>query len=616
MRSPGSRIASDWRWRALACILLATALVVLGVDAAVVAAAMLATALGLALLSGGRIVRRALEVSRARAERRLESARARRGAALVDNAHDWLRKTQESLHSFVSSGIASGGAAKTAEDSMAMLGGIRESLDSTRESRKRYEGGHVPVVGGNAAAISERLGGSLKPYWWTPAHLLPGRLRGATTQTSMVLDEIRVLHNAEIERSVLLLTLTARAILVSLAPLLGSWTGADTPVVQTSAIADLVWGCAAATSLVTLLFGPMIVDLAMSDSSEGFALRRRLLRVEVPLSLAVLLLQPAWTVVVFATGWTNWWQRQTPHLAFDWRKLAIYVAAVVGLQSAGLALQSVGIEAGVVEVVAALAAIAVTGGSYGAMLPLTVATAIAVVVGDSTRSIRVAREARNELLGCSRQLSVTAATIDAAAPDVPLARNAATMARQGAKNLEREADLFGRRGVLARQVLADLFDQAIAQSTLVRLDTREYEDAAQVAKSAGESPPAYAAEPILGDLALVRVAQRRHAQALQRFLVVALNEASVHGTDGVRALAHCRGGFFTVTIGNLPRTAEADERSEGLQILERLASKLPDGRLVLPPGLQPARAVELPYDGDWWVVELECDVAILKFPFE
>jgi hypothetical protein len=605
----------NWQRRTVACILLAVVAVALGVDATVVAAAMLATALGMALLSGGQIVRRALEVSRVRAERRLDSARARRGLALV-HTHDWLRQAQESLRSFVSSEAAAGRAAEAAEDSVEMLGGVRESLDSTRESRNQYKGGHVPVVGGNAAAISERLGGSLKPYWWTPAHLVPGRLRGATTQTSMVIDEIRVLHNAEIERSVLLLTLAARAILVSLAPLLGGWTGADTPVVQTGAIADLVWAFAAITSLATMLFGPTIVDLAMSDSDDGFDLRRRLLKVEVPLSLAVLLLQPAWTVVVFATGWTNWWQRQTPHLAFDWRKLAVFVTVVVGLQSVGLALQSTGLEAGVVEVAAALVAIAVTGGSYGAMLPLTVATAIGVVVGDSTRSIRVAREARSELLSCSKQLSVTAATIDAAAPDVPLARNAATMARQGARNLEREADLFGRRGVLARQVLADLFDQAIAQSTLVRLDSREYEDAAQVAESTGNPPPAYVVEPILGDLVLARVAHRRHAQALQRFLVAALNEASVHGTDGVRVLAHRRDGFFTVTIGNLPRTVEAGKPSEGLAILERLASKFPHGRLPRPPGLQPAKAVELPYSGDWWVAELECDVTILEFPFE
>lgn len=599
---------------AYAC-LLAALLLALGVSATVVALLLLGLALTLTLVRGGRIVQRALEVSRVRAERRLEIARARRGEALA-RTHNWLRMVQEGLLAYARSSDAEPNASAAAESSAEMLEELHDSLDQTRSSRRQFKGGHVPVVGGNADAISRRLGGELKPYSWTPAHLIPGRIRGATTQTSMVIDEIRVLHNAEIERSVLLLTLVARAVLVLLAPALGGWTNADTPVLDTGPAADLVWLLAAAISLGTLLSGPRIVDLAMSDSDEGFDLRRRLLRIEVPVALALLILQPAWTVVVFVTGWTNWWQRQTPGLAFDWRKLSIFVAAVVGLQALGLTLQSVPVGPATVEVAVALLAIAVTGGSYGAMLPLTVATAIGVVVGDGARSIRIARAARTELLGCSRQLAVTAATIDAAVPEMPLARNAAALARRGAENLEREADLFGRRGVQARQVLIDLFDQAIVQSTLSRSDSRQYQLAAEAATAAGVPPPPYAMEPILGSLTLARVPQRRNAHVLQRFLVNALNEASTHGTEGVRILARRRDQRLLVTVGNLPKRTTTGAVSEGREILEHYATSLPLGHLTEPLGLRPSSAVETLLPGPWWVAEVECDIAVLEIPLE
>ena len=596
------------------CLVAAIALVV-GVPPSVVALALFGSLFGLTLFRGGRIVQRALEVSRARAERRLESAEARRGA-MVSRTHDWLRKVQNELEALAASSDASPVAVNAAEASVELLEGLRGSLDSTRTSRRQFKGGRVPIVGGNAEAISKRLGGELKPYSWTPAHLMPGRFRGAATQTSMVIDEIRVLHNAEIERSVLLLTLVARAVLVLLAPLLGNWTRADTPVVATGPLANLVWLLAAVVSLGTMLAGPRVVDTAMSDGEEASRFRHRLLWIETPVALLALLLQPAWTVAIFASGWTNWWQRQTPGLAFDWGKLTIFVVAVVGLQASGLALQSVPAGAAAVEIVVALLAIAITGASYGAMLPLTVATAIGVVVGDSARSIRVARVARAELLSCSRQLAVAAATIDATAPEMPLARNAASMARKGAENLEREADLFGRRGALARQVFADLFDQAVAQSTLNRPDSRQHLVASQAAAAAGDLPPPYAMEPILGSLVLARVRRRRDAHVLQRFLVNALNEASTHGTEGVRILARRRDDRLLVTVGNLPRSQSAGAVSEGRSVLEHYASNLPGGRLTEPWGLRPPEAVESPLSLSWWVAEAECDITVIEIPLE
>jgi len=602
----------QWVRNGCGCLFAALALL-FGVAASVVALASVGLVFGITLFRGGRIVRRALDVSRVRAERRLESAQARRGA-MVARTHDWLRKVQGTLRALASSADVDPTATEAAAAGAEVLQGLRDSLDSTRSARGQFKGGHVPIVGGNADAISKRLGGELKPYSWTPAHLIPGRLRGAATQTSMVIDEIRVLHNAEIERSVLLLTLVSRAVLILLAPMLGGWIIADTPVVDTGSIANLAWLLAALTSLGTMLAAARVVEKAMSDTEQGFRFRRRLLQIEVPVALAVLLLQPVWTVAIFAAGWTNWWQRQTPALAFDWRKLAIFAAAVSGLQAVGLSLQSVPPGPAAVEICATLLVMAVTGASYGAMLPLTVATAIGVVVGDSARSIRVARAARTELLSCSRQLATVAATIDAAAPELPLARNAASMARKGGENLEHEADLFGRRGVLAKQVLVDLFDQAIVQSTLNRPDSRQHRVASEAAAAAGDLPPPYAMEPILGGLVLAQVPQKRDAYVLQRFLVNALNEASTHGTEGVRVLVRLRDERLIVTVGNLPKTDGVGAASEGREILEHYAAKLPEGRLTEPLGLRPSEAVGSSLPGRWWVAEVECSVTVLSVP--
>jgi hypothetical protein len=589
-------------------------LLALGASATVIALVTLGVVLGITLLLGGRVRRRALEVSEARRVRRLETAQAQRGEA-VARAHDWMRNAQDRLEDFAATGC-DGEPLESAEQSIELLQGLRDSLDRSRTSREQFKRGRIPIIGGNADVISKRLGGELKSYRWTPKHWVPPRLRGGVDQTTMVIEEIRVLHDAEIERSVFLLTLVARALLILLAPLLGAWTSAKTPVADTGLVADLVWSAAAVISVGTIVIAPRAVDLAMTDSPAATRFRGRLLWLEVPVALAVLIFQPAWTVVVFVTGWTNWWQRQTPGLAFDWRKLAIFVAAVIVLQGVGLSLQGVATGPAALEIALALTVIAVTGASYGAMLPVTVATAIAVVVGDSARSIRVARAARLELLDCSSQLFHTAAVIDGAAPEMPLARDAASMARKGAENLEREAELFGRRGVLARRVLVDLFDQAISRSALPREDTREYRDAAASAAASGSGPPAYAMDPLPDPILQARIRERGDANALLHFLIAALNEAGVHGTEGVRLLCRRHDEKLLVTVGNMFDEESVAAPNEGGHILRHYASRLPAGQVTEPLGPRPSSAVATSLPFPWWVAEVECDIGVLDSPLE
>jgi|GEM_PF-3266520 len=613
----GKSDAADATWASnggtwlclVALVATATAgLLALGASAPGIASAMLCAALLVALLAGGRIVRRALVVARARGEDQAQASERRFGAG-VARAHDWIR-VEGDLRALLEGERLGRGEQVQVRRTIETIERLRETMRASSVER-HSQGGSPPPLAGHAVGVLERVGGDLKPYSWTPRSLLPDGMRAMGTQFSMVLDEVRVLHNVEIERAVLLFTLVARAALILLAPLLGSWTRAHVPLADTDTPADAVWIVAAAISLATAARAPMIVDKAMEDSESAHAFRGRLLMVETPVSLLATVLLPAWTVVVFAAGWTNWWQRQTPRLEFDWAKLAIFVAVVSGLQCLGLAIQGIAAGGIALEVVITLTAIAVIGASYGAMLPLALATILSVVVGDGARSIRTARRARATLLDCARQLRATAATIDSSGAEVPLARNAATMSRQAAGKLEREADLFGRRGLLAPQIVAEVFDQAIGISNLMRRGAVQLDLRRRAAAERGDPDPAFVEEPILGPLANARVAKQKHARILRSLLVTAYNEAAVHGSKGVRAELAVLDGRLRLLVSNLPRPHSEGTSGEGGQRIRSLAAKLPGGELPLAPELRPGRELDFPSDDEWWVVEVLIDQAIL-----
>lgn len=581
----------------------------LGIEATAVVAVLLAVALLATLLAGGRLVERAIKVTRARADQQALAAEARFGAG-VARAHDWIRVGGD-LRALLSRGSLDSRLREAIGKALATTEGLGEAMRSTQAARTRRDGSGPPL-GGHAPEVLERIGGSLKPFSWTPRRLVPVPLRGAGTQFSLVMDEVRVLHNADIERAVLLFTLVSRAALVTLAPLLGAWTRAATPVAETGTVADFVWASAAIVSLATAAIAPRVADTAMRDTDQASQFRRRLLAIEVPIALSALILLPAWTVVVFTAGWTNWWQRQTPRLEFDWAKLAIFAVAVVVLQATGLTIQSIPPADVVLEIAISLLALSMVGGSYGAMLPLAFATILSVVVGDGSRSIRTARRARGNLLDCARQLRSTASLIDAEGPAIPLALSAATMSRQAASKLEREADLFGRRGLLAPRVVAEIFDQAIGGCNLLRPDSAQLDLQRIAAAERDEPEPAFALEPILGRLANLTVAKQRHAHVLRSLLIAAYNEAGVHGTKGVRASLTAHEEQLMLRIGNLPRPRSAGTAGEGGQRLAALVTKLPGGALAVPPGPRPAGQAGYPGSAEWWVLEVLIDASILS----
>jgi hypothetical protein len=542
------------------------------------------------------------------------------GQALGD-AHDAINAVEADLHAFLAESEVPDSCVRCADAAIEDVERIAALLRRSAPAREALAGedGLVPLLGVHAAKRHARGPGPVMPLYGSRTSVpqfVPADLRGAARQLGLVLDELRLRHTAEVERAVLLFTLVSRAVLVCSAPLLGGWTAARAPLAGQLQVRDVVWGAAAAVSLAGAIAAPRIVDLVMQDSAVGRRAGRRLLMVEAPIATLALLLTPTWTVAVFASGAINWWQRQSQGLVFDWRKLAVFVVGVVTLQGAGLAQMNIGLGPAAGEIALALGAIGLTGGSYGAMLPLSIGTGFDVLIGDGRRSLRAVLRARHELLRSARQLYVTAAEIDASAPESPAARRAAATARQAARQLEHAADRAGRRGLVSSHLLVELSAEAIARSFLPRRESRQLEDARQQALDAGEPPPAYATEPIYAPPTLMgaRISDQRHARAVRSVIEHSLNEARVHGTKGVRLIVAIDEAQLTVRIGNRPRPGTHGLAGQGGGDLARLASRLPAGQIHR--GLQPPATVRMLAGPEWWVVELRCLATVLDCRLE
>jgi hypothetical protein len=535
----------------------------------------------------------------------------------LGGAHDALNSVEPELRALLGNPALPPAVTSAAEEALESIATLAQLLRRSAPARDALsdETGFVPLVGISAAQQHKQGPRAVSPLYGALDGLprfMPWELRAAARQVGLVLDETRLLHTADVERSVLLFTIISRAVLVPLSPLLGDWTSVRQPLASGLHTTDLPWAAASATSIATALVGPLVVRRAMEHSIAARRFRNRLLLIEVPVGAAAIVFSPSWTVVVFASGVTNWWQRQNEDMAFSWGKLPIYVGAVVALQGFGLARQHVSLRTSAFEIFGALTAILTTGASYGAMLPLTVGTALDVLVGDGRRSLRAVIMARSELLRTARQLNEAAEAIGAATPDSKATQAAAITTRHAALQLQRAADRAGRRGLMASQVLPDLAAEAIRRSFLHRRDTPELERQRELARETGKAAPSYATEPIFlsADLLAARIAQQQHARILLVIVEHSLNEARIHGTGAVRIILSLDDTKFEMRIGNRPARGDTPGiLGQGGAELRRLARQLPAG--VVEQGLRPADEVHMPAEGDWWVVRLTCSASIL-----
>jgi hypothetical protein len=611
--------ARRWGVGVLGAGLVFTAAARRGIRGTQVVSLVLAGSFGVAVFGARRMLANTIIEARHREGHQRTLIDAQLGQALV-GAHDALNSVEPELRALLVDAKLAPEITPAIEESLKSIIALAQLLRGSAPARDALsdEEGFVPFVGINASQQHKRGPRAVRPLYGARNGLprfVPSELRAAARQVGLVLDETRLLHTADVERAVLLFTVVSRALLVSLSPALGDWTPVRQPLAGGFRAVDIPWAVATATSVATALIGPRIVRMTMEDSPAGQRFRYRLLLIEAPVGAATLFFSPSWTVVVFATGMINWWQRQSKTMSFSWAKLSIYITGVVAFQSGGLAREHLPVGASALEVFGALAAILITGASYGAMLPLTIGTALDVLIGDGRRSLRAVLRARGELLRAARQLNETAELIDASAPDSETAHQAAMTARRAAQQIEHAADRAGRRRLLSSQLLPELMAEAIARSFLSRRGTSELEELQQSAKERAEAPPAYATEPIFltRELLSARLGQQRHARALRAIVEHSLNEARIHGTGAVRIIVAGDATGLDVRIGN--RTASGDTvgiAGQGGSSLRRLAQRLPEG--TIKRGQRSADEMRMPHGDGWWVVQLTCAASIFDLP--
>lgn len=397
-------------------------------------------------------------------------------------------------------------------------------------------------------------------------------LRDLLPRIGDVLDDVRRLHNAEIEWAVLLFTMWARLLLVGFAPLLAVVTFGQVPLEGGFALRDVPWVLAVACSATTAAVAPWLAGLVMRRDDAGARARRILLLIEVPIAVAVILTAPSWPVAVFAAGWTNWWQRPV----FHWIKLALWIVAVVAAIAAGMAVDGVGAPEIVAESTIAMLVIAIVGGSYGAMLPVSASVTIRVVVGGLIAPRRARRQADEQLRQVISQLLQAASVLDAGERS-PTSRRAidGEKLRDIADALSARADRgdrwAGRTPLGLRALIESALDRGGPRDESPRADYL-----ADRAASAGDPAPVTVTQAIFrdGHLALLRFTDRRAAAALSRFIVEAVGEARRHGRGPL--LVECReqpDARIALRFVNAPRDGPSTPgRGSGEDRLTRLAA--------------------------------------------
>jgi hypothetical protein len=584
-----------WRPRTWALVVVASATTTLIVSvrrrrARLTAGAVVVAGQTFAFANARRSIRHALDIAPGRRAYERSRARAYRDLLLDEGTHHpALRHARDDLAALT----AGDPAVRELAAALAQVDAIERQLERTKAERDRAAlERRERLLGGFAPRAPSRRDDPLQLYG-VRSELLSGApplVRDLAQQTGAVLDEIRLLHTAEIEWSTLLFTLWSRAALVALAPTLGAVTAA--PVRRRR-----VWLLATGVSLATAVAAPTVATAVMRRDRTGQLTRRGLLAAEVPLACALLVVEPSWLTSVFAVGWTNWAQRPD----FRWGRLAGFVGTVVCLQGAGMARRRVPAGRAAIEIAGTLTVIFYTGSSYGAILPLSASTALEVVLFGGLRQARAPREAQALMTKVERSLRAAAAT--AAGSGRPSLLEAADVLARNAARIER-----------APEVLGQLVETAYRHSEVPARRSEEALARQEAAAQAALPEPVVLRTPTFepGDLRTARLRERRDAQVLHDILVVLIGEADVHGMGPLFVTWSLEDGRLVLRVANRKRDPPVPGlRGSGAMRLQRLAGRLTrDGRVDLRRDVDGSFAGLEPRPG-WYGVQISCDAEAL-----
>jgi hypothetical protein len=471
---------------------------------------------------------------------------------------------------------------------------IETDLKGSKLVRSAWRGKPPRPSGGYAASVVDGDPAVLIKTYGDPANLpdwLGPRSRDVVARVGAVLDDVRVLNTVQIEWAVLLFTLWARALLVCGAPWLVAVSVGDPPLRDGWSALDLGWALAAAWSVATALRAPWIATTVMRRDERGALLRRRLLVVEVPLSVVAIVCAPCWAVVVFAVGWTNWWQRPD----FSWPRLALWMGLVLALLVTGAAIQGDGAGVVAAEFVIAMTVVAIIGAAYGAMLPVSATIMVRTLIG-GLATPRRARGRADERIGQSiRHLLEAAREIEEHAPDDVATTRGVEQLRESAYVLGARADAGDRWARRTPLGLVQLMESALGDAGDMS-DSPRAELLRAEAELSGEPEPVTLGRATYHErqLGRARFRKRRAARALRLLVTEVVREARRHGTESMITQLGLEGDRMVVRFANVVRDGPARPgRGNGAGNLRSLAESLPDGRLDVR-GMVSGSFVDLP----------------------
>ena len=420
----------------------------------------------------------------------------------------------------------------------------------------------VEILAGNRNLATRKYGRPVTHPW-----VRDRWLGHQIEQLGRIVDEVRSLHNDDIERAVLLLTFWSRSLLVAASPVLGAVSAAEQPMGSGFELRDVPWLAALVIAAGTALHAGRVADAVMDQSPRGEHFRRRMSRVEAPVVAALCVTSPAWTACVFASGWHNYMHRPD----FSWRRFCFFGSGLLVAQGGGLALQDVSIIPAARECGLTIAAVLVTGGSYGAMLPITVAVFIDTVVSGASHRYRITRSAREDLISSAEALERLSATVSRESREID-AQRAVVMAMAASRRLRAAVDALEREGVVPRSGLRDLVLRA--------LEDEGFDD---IAHSRADRPTHSGPRFRPKDLSTRRITKRAHREALVELLRLLLAEARIHGRGEVAVVLELAEPLVTLTVANPIST---DDQSvgggTGRDRILVAARRLPGGRSPKP----------------------------------
>ncbi len=530
--------------------------------------------------------------------------------------HGWLAEASEALVAaesrFASLPAATGDDRRAVAAAVADIRAIEADLARSRDKRRAWRNRVPTSASGSFAksAVAEDPDVLIRLYG-DPTNLpdrLGPRSRDVLARVGAVLDDVRILNTPQTEWAVLLFTLWARALLVAGAPLLAAASLGYIPLHDGWSLRDLPWALAGAWSAGTALCAPWIATTVMRRDARGAHVRRWLMVVEIPLSLVAIALTPCWAVAVFASGWTNWWQRPE----FVWTRMFAWMVVVGGLLAGGMAIQDATTADVVVEFAIAMTVVAIIGASYGAMLPLSATLLARTLIGGLLTPRRARDRADARIADAIRHLLAAARAIEERSPDDAGAVRDVRKLRESAGMLgvrAREGERWARRTPLG---LGKLLESAMQDAGVMSSEPK----AALLLEEAlrnGDPEPVTLEDPTYYQrrLAQTRFRRRRSARALRLLITEVVREARRHGTGPL--ITHCRleGDRVVVRFANRVRPGPVRPgRGNGDGNLRTLAGLLPGGDIDVR-GMVSGSFIELPGPAQLFGVQASFSIVAL-----